>query len=60
MNGFGGIILSIETGDGQDGLDMSEFNENKHEKEVLLPRGTKLRISGIKRQRAQDIRYWLE
>jgi hypothetical protein len=52
MNGFGGVVLSIETGEGQNGLDMSAFNENKHEKEVLLPRGTKLKIIGIKAPKA--------
>jgi hypothetical protein len=44
----GGVMLDIQVGEGQSGLDMSQISSNEHEKEVLLPRGAKLKIAGIR------------
>lgn len=43
----GGVMLKIESGKGAKGLDMDQFSRNKHEKEVLLPRDSKMIVRGV-------------
>ena len=45
--GSGGVMFEISTSEGQKGLPMDDLSDNKSENEVLLPRGTKLRIISI-------------
>ncbi len=47
MRAIGGVMLRIETGPSAKGLDMSTISRNPAEKEVLLPRDAKLKITGI-------------
>uniref|UniRef100_A0AAU6W3V1 DUF1073 domain-containing protein n=4 Tax=unclassified bacterial viruses TaxID=12333 RepID=A0AAU6W3V1_9VIRU len=44
--GLGGVVLKIEVGDGQKGLDMQGLSRNEYEKEVLLPRNAKMTVLG--------------
>jgi phage-related protein (TIGR01555 family) len=48
LNSIGGVVMEIEVGQGQKGLDMSQISRNKHEKEVILPRNSKMKILGIR------------
>ena len=48
MNSIGGALIEIEVGQGQNGLDMSEISRNKHEKEVILPRNSKMKVLGLR------------
>jgi phage-related protein (TIGR01555 family) len=48
MNGTGGVVMEIATNENQPALDMSKISYNTDEKEVLLPRNTKLKIDGIR------------
>ena len=45
--GVNGAVLQITCGEGQKGLDMSDLSLNQTEGETLLPRNTKMRVSGI-------------
>jgi hypothetical protein len=47
MRAIGGVMLQIETGADAKGLDMAAISRNPAEKEVLLPRGAKLKITGV-------------
>lgn len=44
--GLGGVVLKIEVGDGQKGLDMAGLTRNGHEQEVLLPRNAEMTVLG--------------
>lgn len=44
---LGGVMLEIETGEGQKGLEASQLSDNPSENETLLPRNTKMRVVGI-------------
>lgn len=44
--GLGGVMLKIEVGPGQKGLDMKGLTRNDHEQEVILPRQSKLIVLG--------------
>jgi hypothetical protein len=44
---MGGVQLKITTGENQQGLDVSNLTRNPSEEEVLLPRNTKLKVTGI-------------
>ena len=46
--GFGGVMLHIDVGEDQNGLDMGALSNNPAEKETLLPRNTKMKVIGIK------------
>jgi hypothetical protein len=52
MNGVGGVVMEIEVGEGQRGLDMSSISRNKHEKEVILPRNSKMKVLGLRGPKA--------
>lgn len=45
--GLGGVVFEIETTEDQPGLDVAGLTRNPQEKEVLLPRNTKLKVSSI-------------
>lgn len=45
--GFGGVMMEITTGSDQRGIDVSEMSRNPNEKEFLLPRNTKLKVTGV-------------
>ena len=45
--GVNGAVLQIECGEGQKGLDMKGVSLNQTEGEILLPRNTKMRVTGI-------------
>jgi predicted ABC-type ATPase len=40
--------MEIEVGDGQAGLDMEQISRNKHEKEIILPRNSKMKVLGLR------------
>lgn len=48
MNAIGGVVMEIEVGEGQAGLNMGEISRNQHEKEVLLPRNSKMKVLGLR------------
>ena len=48
MSAIGGVMLEIESGPGAKGLDMKGMSRNEHENEVLLPRGAKMKVTGIR------------
>jgi len=48
MNSIGGVKMIINVGDDQHGLDLDGISDNDHEKEVLLPKNAKLKITNIR------------
>lgn len=48
MNSIGGVVMEIEVGENQRGLDVGSISRNQHEKEVILPRGAKLEVLGLR------------
>jgi hypothetical protein len=48
LNSIGGVVMEIEVGEGQHGLDMGQISRNQHEKEVVLPRNSKMKVLGLR------------
>jgi hypothetical protein len=48
MNAIGGVVMEIEVGEGQAGLNMGEISRNQHEKEVVMPRNSKMKVLGLR------------
>jgi len=48
MNAIGGVVMEIEVGKNQYGLDMGSISRNKHEKEVVLPRNSQFKVLGLR------------
>jgi uncharacterized protein len=48
LNSIGGVLMEIEVGEGQHGLDMGQISRNQHEKEVVLPRDSKMKVLGLR------------
>lgn len=47
MFSIGGVMLQIETNEGDKGLDVTGLSSNKHEDETLLPRNAKMEVIGV-------------
>lgn len=47
MFSIGGVMLQIETKQGDQGLDVTGMSSNKHEDETLLPRNAKMEVVGV-------------
>lgn len=47
MFSIGGVMLQIETNQGDKGLDVTGLSSNKHEDETLLPRNAKMEVIGV-------------
>ena len=52
MFSIGGVMLQIETNQGDKGLDVTGLSSNKHEDETLLPRNAKMEVIGVHPQKS--------